>query len=337
VAQNKNKKRAITTRKREHDHAWKDILDLYFPKFIEFFYPQLYRQIDWSRQYQSLDKELQKITRKSVVGRRYVDKLMQVYSHTGKSNRVLAHLEVQEKGQANFSERLFEYFCGLHLHYKESIITLAILIDGNPNWRPTDYRLSVLGLPVNHFQFYTVKLTDYRGQEEALLNHDNPFAWVVLVQLTALEVCDDRQRLQKKLSLTRLLHQRNFTQEEIIKLYLFIDWILTLPEDLEVIYNDAIKHIEEELNMPFISGMERLGIAKGREEGMEEGLRKGKQEGLKLAKVREKKKMLIAKAREKKKMLKIAKGMRAIGSDRATIARLTGLSDSELDELFQKH
>ncbi len=33
---------------RDDDSAWKDLLDLYFEEFLEFFFPQVHAAIDWT-------------------------------------------------------------------------------------------------------------------------------------------------------------------------------------------------------------------------------------------------------------------------------------------------
>jgi flagellar biosynthesis/type III secretory pathway protein FliH len=63
-------------------------------------------------------------------------------------------------------------------------------------------------------------------------------------------------------------------------LLLVIDAIITLPEELEPVYRDALGDILGEKEMAYISSFERLGRKLGREEGRQEGLQEGRQEGL---------------------------------------------------------
>jgi predicted transposase YdaD len=264
----------------ESDTAWKLLLDVYFPQLLSFFYPKLYGKIDWSRGYHALDKELEKITQKASVGKRYVDKLIQVYSREGQQTIVLCHLEIQSKPQAHFSRRLFEYYCRLYLHYQEPIITLVILTDNSPKWRPQAYQFDLWGHPIIHFYFYVSKLLDYRGKEALLAEDTNPFAWVILVQLAAIETSQDpKQRLQKKFTLTRYLYKRNFNRETIIELYSFIDWILRLPKTLETHYDAQIRQLEEETDMNYITRIEQQGIQQGIQQGMQEGVQQGMHQG----------------------------------------------------------
>lgn len=58
------------------DSPWKEVIEHAFPEFIDFYFPDASRQIDWAHGYTFLDKELQKIVRDGELGRRYVDKLV---------------------------------------------------------------------------------------------------------------------------------------------------------------------------------------------------------------------------------------------------------------------
>ena len=113
-------------------------------------------------------------------------------------------------------------------------MTLAILADDQPNWRPTHYESIVCRQAVIHFQFLINKLLDYEGQEDALLAHSNPFALIVATQLAAIARRSDPQaRLVCKTNLTRKLSQKGLDKKAIIALFRFIDGVLSLPEALE--------------------------------------------------------------------------------------------------------
>jgi len=90
-------KRALppTARRDDYDTPWKDVLDRWHRQFLEFFFPLAAADIDWSRGYEFLDKELQKVTRRAVVGRRHVDKLIKVWRRSGAETWVLIHTKVQ--------------------------------------------------------------------------------------------------------------------------------------------------------------------------------------------------------------------------------------------------
>jgi hypothetical protein len=79
----------------EFDSPWKDIIALYFQPFLEFFFPLIASQIDWSKGYEFLDKELQKVVRDAVTQSRRVDKLVKVFLQNGEVTILYIHIEIQ--------------------------------------------------------------------------------------------------------------------------------------------------------------------------------------------------------------------------------------------------
>src|SRR5438874_2635601 len=63
--------------------------------------------IEWSRGYESLDKELQRITRDARIGRRQADKLFKVWRTDGDEAWLFIHVEVQGKRERALAERMF--------------------------------------------------------------------------------------------------------------------------------------------------------------------------------------------------------------------------------------
>ena len=100
--------------KTDYDSPWKDILETYFQPALELCFPQIARQINWSKGVQLLSKEFQKIVRRSELGRRSVDVLVQVWSVAGAEQWVLLHVEVQAQRDPEFPRRMFDYPQGTH-------------------------------------------------------------------------------------------------------------------------------------------------------------------------------------------------------------------------------
>jgi len=102
--------------KTDYDSPWKDILETYFQPALELCFPQIARQINWAKGVQLLSKEFQKIVRRSELGRRNVDVLVQVWSVTGSEQWVLLHVEVQAQRDLEFPhfERVLPLAVPLH-------------------------------------------------------------------------------------------------------------------------------------------------------------------------------------------------------------------------------
>lgn len=265
----------------EFDSPWKDVIERYFQDFIQFFFPQAHGEIEWSRGFEFLDKELQQVVRDAELGRRLADKLVKVWRTGGEEAWVLIHLEVQSQEETNFSERMFVYHYRIYDRYKRSVASLAVLGDQRESWRPNQFGYELWGSEVR-FRFPVVKLLDYQ-QWSALEANSNPFATVVMAHLKAQETRADRsRRFEWKLALTRRLYERRFSREDVINLFQFIDWVMSLPEELEQEFWIEVIHLEEEQRMPYITSVERIGRQKGLEQGRFEGIREGLLEGISL-------------------------------------------------------
>ena len=93
----------------DYDGPWKEILETYFEAFMRFFFPKAAADIDWSRGYEFLDKELQQVVRDAELGRRLVDKLVKVWRKNGAETWILIHIEVQGQKEETFTERMYVY------------------------------------------------------------------------------------------------------------------------------------------------------------------------------------------------------------------------------------
>lgn len=116
----------------DYDSPWKDILEVYFERFMAFFLPEAHAAIDWTHPPKFRDKELQKITREAERGRRTVDTLVEVRLLNGQDAWVMVHVEVQSRGEDDFEERMFVYNYRLRDRYKCKVVSIAVLGMSNP-------------------------------------------------------------------------------------------------------------------------------------------------------------------------------------------------------------
>jgi hypothetical protein len=259
----------------EYDSPWKQILQLYFEDFMQFFFPQAHREIDWTRQPEFLDKELEQVVRDAELGKRLADKLVKIYRIGGEESWILIHLEIQSQSESDFSERMFIYNYRIYDRYKRSVASLAVLGDEHINWRPNRFGYELFGTKVE-FQFPIVKLLDYQQRQSELEASRNRMATVVMAHLAALQTKSDRlQRKQQKLSLVRRLYQQGFEREDVLNLLAFVDWVLTLPQDLEREFLFEVEQLEAEQRMQYVTSFERSGIEKGKLEALLKGIALG--------------------------------------------------------------
>lgn len=264
-----------TTKKRiqaSHDSAWKEIIDQYLPQLLEFCFPAFYKIIDWSKEWITLDKELQAITKDGQTGKRFVDKLIRMYLKDGQMPWVLIHLEVEQNPSREFTERMLIYNVRSYDKYRQPIFSCAILTDNNKSFRPCFHEVKVHESKLR-LDFSLCKLVDFEKDREKLERSPLPFATVILYHLDiiTLKKQDIHKRLQTKISLTKRLYEKGFLKEDILNLYRFLDFSIVLPNELELKYKEQIYKIEKEKKMPYLTSIERFSIQKGMQQGMQQG------------------------------------------------------------------
>ena len=250
------------------DSAWKEALDRYLPDFVRLFFPQTFAEIDWTQGYELLDTELQQVVRDAELGRRQADRLIRVARLSGEPALVYIHIEVQSQHEPGFAERMFVYHYRIHDRYRQPIVSMAVLGDDRPAWRPEHYGYALWDCALD-FRFPIVKLLDYAQRRADLERDPNPFVTVVLAHLATQETRhSDTQRAFAKFALTRRLYTLGYDRQQIIDLYRFIDWMVKLPPEMEVAVWQQIRQFEQEGHMPYITTAERIGRAEGLVEGI---------------------------------------------------------------------
>ena len=256
----------------EFDSPWKEALQAYLPDFLAFFFTDIHADVNWSRGYESLDKEFQKIARKAKVGKRLADKLFKVWLKDGREHWLLIHVEVQGDYEKEFPERMFDYNSAVRQLYNKDVVSLAVLCDDRVDWRPTTFAHGRWGCQME-LTFRSAKLLDYADQAEALGASDNRFAAIVLAHCKTLETRrNPESRRDWKLRIVKGLYQRGWSKEDVRQLFRVIDWMMALPEELDKAVDAELERYEGENNMEYVTGIERRGFERGKAEGARKAL-----------------------------------------------------------------
>ncbi|NEP61826.1 MAG: transposase, partial [Symploca sp. SIO2G7] len=64
------------------------------------------------------------------------------------------------------------------------------------------------------------------------------------------------------------LLEKGYHQEDIRKLFRALDWMMTLPEELQQSFEEQLSRYQEERRMPLLSHMEVRAMQKGIEKGI---------------------------------------------------------------------
>ena len=324
----------------DYDSAWKDVIEELFEPFLAFYFPHIHQDIDFFKGYTFLSKELRKIAPDSKVGNRYADELVKVYLKSGSTGYIciFIHVEVQGARDTDFLTRMYVYQYRIFDKFRQEgaeVISLAILTDEDPSYRPDEYRVSRWGFELK-LKIPVVKLIDYRLDEvkkQELESSENPMAMVVMAHFKSQEIKKARpeSKFSAKTELIRQCYRRGYGKEQIRTLLKFIDWIIRLPDALEGKISDEIISIEKEYKMPYVTTWER----RAREEGLQEGVTLGREEGVTLG--REEGVALGIKKGAHNRNIEIARKLLRKGIALDIISETTGLSRKEIEALAVGH
>ncbi len=214
------------------------------------------------------------VVRDAETGPRRVDKIVKVRLLSGKDVYLVFHVEIQVTRESGFPQRMFVYYYRLYDIYPERVLSLAILADHEPGWKPDRYKHDLLGVVDVSFGYQMVKLWEYQDRWEELEKNPNPVAVVVMAHLkTKATRGNVRERLRWKVELVRQLYARGYPRVDVLELFRFIDWVLALPEAEMVSFRRQVSDLEQESKMKYVTSIERLSRKEGREAGREEGLK----------------------------------------------------------------
>lgn len=265
----------------DYDNPWKEALARYFPSFLDFCFPEAYADIDWARGYQLLDQELRQVTRRASTGFRRIDLLVQVWRRDGTEAWVLVYVEVQTQPRPGFARRLRRCHHRLEDRYDRPVVSLAVLADEDPSWRPERDGYALWGCAVS-LEFPTVKLLDL--DEAALAASPNPIAAVIRAHRRAQETRRSPvRRLRGKIELVQELYRSGLGRDEVLELLRLVDWFLNLPEPQEEQFWQTLAKWEKEQQMPYVTSWERRGLKRGEQIGRVLGAQEEVLENLTLA------------------------------------------------------
>ncbi len=251
------------------------ILSLNPPEFMAFFFPAAHAEIDWSKGYESLDQELQKVVREAESRKRYAGKLIKVWRHGGEALYVVIHIEIQGGHDKRFPLRMYIYNYRLFDRHQQPVVSLAVLCDDSSKWRPEEYSYELWGCRAS-LSFPVVKLRDYTDRWAELEESTNPFAIVVMSHLKSRATRGRAaSRLRWKIHLVRLLYEGGWERQDVLELLRFIDWVLKLPPWLESRFDGEIARLETEKHMRYVTSWERKGLERGLERGLDQGRKQG--------------------------------------------------------------
>lgn len=269
------------------DLLWKDLFTEFDAEFILFFFgKKLYNSIDFSVPPEFLEQEFNETFAANEPNKKISDKIVRYRLKNGQYQFIIVHIEFQGKSEKAFAERMFRYFIYIYLKYGTKYVTALALYTGSS--RPKIYNafaFSIFGTKLTYeFNTYTVR----EQSAEELLKSDSPFAIAVLASLYLIKAGKNpSQKLAYKKKLVEIAIAKNFDKRKLFRLINFVQYIVTLPKNLELEFKQFAHHpiIEEKMkaDKDFLETYSVvLGIDEAideiRHEAAEKGIEKGREE-----------------------------------------------------------
>jgi predicted transposase YdaD len=303
---------------KRNDILWKATLEDLFDDFLRFFYPEADELFDLEKGFEYLDKELDQLFPPEAdnYAPRYVDKLVKVFTKTGKEEWILIHVEVQGYTDQDFARRMFQYYYRILDKYDKPITAFAIFADSNKSFHPKYYEREFLGTRV-YYAFNTYKIIDQADEELEASN--NPFAMAVLSAKLALShsKLDDQQLFDLAYNLARRLLTKQMPKEKIRKVMSFLRYYLHFENPQ--MFANFTKEITILTERKITMGIEEFLLDRAEKKGIEKGIEKGREEGIEKGRV--------------ESLRETALKMKKSGLDLNLIANITGLSVEEIEKL----
>ncbi|MCP4215357.1 MAG: hypothetical protein GY765_11915 [bacterium] len=224
--------------------------------------------------------ELKDITPAGNQGDRVADMLVKVHLKDGEIHfiAIVIHIEVQGDRCTDFMKRMFIYY--YRAFDKEAkketpVISLALLTDDEPNYKPNQYHFGLLGFDIR-MKVPVAKILDYTSKKtliKKLETSKNPMSMIVRAQLKSHEVkrAGNNRKFEATKELIRQCYGYGYQQEKTRIILDFFDLVIRLPKSFEQKINREILKVEEGFNMDYTPTWLRENEQKGIEKGIEKG------------------------------------------------------------------
>ena len=212
------------------DRLWKTALRLRMQHSVAFFFPDQYREVDWSKGIVFLDKELNTINLHARPKNGIADVLVLLTLKNGKKRVLFLHIEVQGYSDSDFALRIHQIRYRIEDLTGENPVMLAIFTDNDPNFHPKEYYVETWGAS-NRTVFHTYKVMEH--PPETYADPNNPIALMmeIVYNSTQLKKVSDEKIMDSFLALFKKLTLSGYPQEYVILLKSFIEAHIILGDD----------------------------------------------------------------------------------------------------------
>ena len=218
-----------------HDSIFKDLIEEFFKEFMEMFWPDKAKLIDFDTVH-FLQQEVYTDRTPGQGKERRLDIVAEVKINN-EAKHILIHVEHQSTKESNFPQRMFNYFCHLWLVHQKPIFPIALFSD-DAKWEkliPKYFEMRTLDKRVLRFDYELIKLKNLNWKK--YLKSENPLAITLMSKMGYKK--EERPRV--KAEITRLFVTgilRDHPKSIILKN--FMNKYLELNQKENIIFKDTL-------------------------------------------------------------------------------------------------
>ncbi|MDI4643990.1 Rpn family recombination-promoting nuclease/putative transposase [Cohnella hashimotonis] len=254
--------------KLDHDQLFKTLIRTFFKEFMELFFPDVAKEIDFSHTV-FLSEEVATDLAGGRKGR--VDLLIETRLR-GEETLIIIHIEPQSYYEPAFAERMFLYASKLYETHRRRILPIAVFSHGRKRAEPDRFGWSFPFLDVMRFRYLRLQLKHRNWRE--FVGSANPVAAALLSSLGY----NKSESLQVKLAFLRMLIRLELDPARMELLAVFFESYIRLGPDEEELLKLEVDRMKQGEASQVAKIMEwenswwKQGRADGREEGREAGM-----------------------------------------------------------------
>ncbi len=288
----------------DHDRLFKEVIQVFFQEFMEAFFPEEYKHINFSTVH-FLEQEVFTDILKGE--KRRIDILAEV-KVKGEETIILIHVEPQSYFQDEFAERMFIYNSRLYEKYRKPILPITVFSYNENKELPTQFTIDVPTFRVIEFHYQQIHLINLNWRK--YIKQTNPIVAAFLSKMGYTK----KERLQVKMEFLRMIARLELDPAKTELIYGFFETYLKLTDKEEKKMHEEIKKLPQE-EADRVLELPNSYREEGVKEGIKEGVKKGIKEGVKKGKI------------------KIVQNMIKKGLSEDLIADLAEISVSEVKEI----
>ncbi len=260
------------------DLLWKSIIENLCTEFLMYFFDWAENEIDFSKGYEFLDSELDKIYTNTKKDVKNADKLIKIFLKNGEEKYILMHVEVQGYEDKEFAKRMFWSFYRIFDTHQTELTAFALFTDDKPDYKPDTYVYEYKETRLI-YQYKTFKIIEHSLED--LYKPKNIFSFVMLAVKNALEkdTKTDLAQLKWKKELVQMLINEGYSDNHIqCVLYFIRSYISIKNKEINKQLDSEIKTItKQHTNMGIEEMIKQESFRQGQEIGEEIGIAKEKE------------------------------------------------------------